>query len=163
MSRPSNFALATIAACAVWAVASSAGHDEKTARPAIHRPDSLDWQPAPPSLPAGAKIALLEGDPAKPGPFVFRVKFPDGYRVPPHTHPKPERMTVISGTLYFGMGEKFDRAGAREMPAGTFGTWPAGMKHYGWAKGETVLQVHGEGPWTITYVNPADDPRKARK
>jgi quercetin dioxygenase-like cupin family protein len=128
----------------------------------IHTPASLKWQDGPPSLPPGAKFAVLEGDPAKAGPFVFRVKLPDGYKVPPHTHPKRERMTVLSGTLYLGVGEKFDTGKGKELPAGTYGTWPAGMKHFAWVKGETVLQVHGEGPWTINYVNPADDPRNKK-
>lgn len=129
----------------------------------IHRPDALAWKDGPPSLPAGAKIAVLEGDPAKDGPFVFRVKVPDGYRIPPHTHPKPERITVISGTFHVGMGELFDAAKGKEMPAGTYGTWPAGMKHFVWVKGETVVQFHGEGPWVINYLNPADDPRNAKR
>jgi len=68
---------------------------------------AIKWQEGPPSLPKGAMVAALEGDPGKAGPFVLRVKMPDGYRVPPHTHPKTERITVISGTLYLGMGEKF--------------------------------------------------------
>jgi hypothetical protein len=163
MHHTGKRASAALVLLTLCTIASWAGHDDKKAMGMIHRPDALAWQDAPASLPAGAKIALLEGDPARPGPFVFRVKFPDGYRVMPHTHPKPERVTVISGTLYFGMGEKFDKSKGREMPAGTFGTWPAGMKHFGWVKGETVLQLHGEGPWTINYLNPADDPRKAKK
>lgn len=160
MFRTGPFALAVFA---LWATPWSAGHDEKPLSEMIHKPTALKWQDAPASLPAGAKIALLEGDPAKPGPFVFRVKMPDGYKVMPHTHPKPERVTVISGTLYIGMGAKYDTTKARAMPAGSYGTWPAEMKHYGWAKGETVLQLHGEGPWAITYLDPADDPRKAKK
>jgi quercetin dioxygenase-like cupin family protein len=128
----------------------------------IHRPSNLKWQDGPPSLPPGAKFVVLEGDPSKAGPFIFRVKLPDGYKVPPHTHPKRERMTVLSGTLYLGVGETFDSGQGKELPAGTYGTWPAGMKHFAWVKGETVLQVHGEGPWIITYVNPADDPRNKR-
>src|SRR5947209_4265774 len=89
----------------------SADHGKNDSEEAsIYRPSALKWQDGPPTLPAGAKFALLEGNPAKPGPFVMRIKFPDGFRVPPHTHPKPERVTVISGTLYLGMGEKFDRA-----------------------------------------------------
>jgi quercetin dioxygenase-like cupin family protein len=104
-------------------------------------------------------IAVLEGDPSKEGPFVFRIKIPDGYRVPPHTHPKTERVTVISGTFNIGMGDKIDPTATRPMPAGTYGYWPSGMKHFVWAKGETVLQFHGMGPWSIQYLNPADDPR----
>jgi quercetin dioxygenase-like cupin family protein len=117
----------------------------------------------PPSLPQGAKIAVLEGNPTKEGPFVFRVKVPDGYRIPPHTHPKSERVTIISGSFHLGMGEKFDPKHAQTLSAGTYGTWPAGMKHFVWVEGETVVQFHGEGPWVINYVNPADDPRKAKK
>ncbi len=126
---------------------------------AIYRSAELKWMDGPPSIPKGAKIAILEGDPSKDGPFVFRIKAPDGYRIPPHTHTKPERITVISGTFNIGMGDKFDESKGQAMPAGTYGQWPAGMKHYVWTKGETVLQFHGMGPWTIAYVNPSDDPR----
>jgi len=125
----------------------------------IHTPDQIKWQDGPPSLPPGAKFAVLEGDPAKEGFFTMRVRMPDGYKVPPHTHAKIEHATVISGTLNFGMGAKFDQTATKVMPAGSFGYWPAGMQHFAWAKGETVLQVHGIGPWSIQYVNPADDPR----
>lgn len=129
---------------------------------AIHTPDQIKWQDGPPSLPPGAKFALLEGDPAKEGFFTMRIRMPDGYKIPPHTHPKVEHVTVISGTFNFGMGAKFDQSATKAMPAGTFGYWPAGMKHFVWAKGETVVQVHGIGPWKIEYLNPADDPRKPR-
>src|SRR5688572_28213784 len=109
---------------------------------AIHTLEQIKWQDGPPSLPPGAKLALLEGDPAKEGFFTMRIRMPDGYKVPPHTHPKIEHVTVISGTLNFGMGSKFDQSATRPMPAGSFGYWPAGMKHFAWAKGETVLQLH---------------------
>lgn len=125
----------------------------------LNRPDGLEWRDGPPSLPKGAQIAALEGDPSKEGPFVFRVKAPDGYRIPVHTHPKTERVTVISGTFNIGMGDKFDQAATEPMPAGTYGFWEAGMKHFVWVKGETIVQFHGQGPWSIQYVNPADDPR----
>jgi quercetin dioxygenase-like cupin family protein len=93
----------------------------------------------------------------------MRLKLPDGYKIMPHTHPKVEHVTVISGTFNLGMGDKFDQASGREMPAGTFGHWPPGMKHFAWAKGETVVQLHGIGPWAINYVNPADDPRHQKQ
>src|SRR5262249_18393882 len=125
-------------------------------------PSDIKWQDGPPSLPKGAKIALLEGDPSKEGPFVMRAKLPDGYKIPPHTHPKDERVTVLSGPRYVGMGGKFDENGGKALPAGSYGRMPAGMKHFGWAKGETVIQVTGEGPWVIEYVNPDDDPRKGK-
>ncbi len=126
----------------------------------LYSPDRIRWKEGPPSLPRGAMIAVLEGDPAKEGPFVFRVKLPDGYRVPPHTHPRTERVTVLSGTFNIGMGAKFDEKATKPMPAGSYGYWKAGMKHFVWTKGETVLQFHGMGPWSIQYVNPEDDPRK---
>jgi hypothetical protein len=148
---------------ATWVVLPADGHDKKEAMNAsLHRQDDLVWKDGPPSLPPGAKIAVLEGDPTKAGPFVFRVKVPDGYKIPPHTHPKPERVTVITGTFHIGMGEKFVADKSEAMPAGTYGTWPAGMTHFVWVKGETVIQFHGEGPWTINYVNPADDPRAGK-
>jgi quercetin dioxygenase-like cupin family protein len=136
------------------------GAEEKDVK--VYTPKDVKWEDAPASLPRGAKVAVLEGDPAKEGPFVMRIKMPDGYRVPPHTHPKPERVTVITGTLNIGMGGTFDAEKCKEMPAGSFGTWPAGMKHFGWMKGETVLQMHGTGPWSLTYVNPKDDPRNQK-
>src|SRR5687768_2349738 len=91
----------------------------------LNQPDSVKWQDGPPSLPKGAQIAILEGDPAKEGPFVFRIKAPDGYRIPVHTHPKTERVTVISGTFNIGMGEEFDEEATEAMPAGTYGFWKA--------------------------------------
>ncbi len=129
----------------------------------LFSPAKIKWQEGPPSLPKGAKIAVLEGDPTKEGPFVFRVKVPDGYRIPPHMHPKIERVTVISGTFHIGMGDKFDEKSGKAMPAGTYGHWPAGMQHFVWVEGETVVQFHGTGPWTIKYINPADDPRSEKK
>jgi quercetin dioxygenase-like cupin family protein len=128
----------------------------------IQTPAQIKWVDGPPSLPPGAKFAVLEGDPSKEGAFTMRVRLPDGYRIPPHIHPKVEHVTVISGVFNFGMGEKFDQSASKEMPAGTFGYWPAGMKHFAWARGETVVQLHGIGPWNIEYLNPADDPRKSK-
>ena len=124
---------------------------------------SIEWKTGPAALPPGAKMAVLEGDPTKEGPFVVRFQFPDGYHVPPHTHPKTERVTIISGTLYLATGEVLDRNSAKNLSAGSFGYWPAGMKHTAWSEGETVIQLHGIGPWQINYVNPADDPRNAKK
>lgn len=128
-----------------------------------HALNLTQWKAGPPSLPAGAQIAVLEGDPTKEGQFVFRVKVPDGYRIPVHTHPKTERVTVIAGTFNIGMGDKFDPQATKAMPAGTYGYWKAGMKHFVWVKGETIVQFHGEGPWTINYVDPKDDPRNSKK
>jgi quercetin dioxygenase-like cupin family protein len=130
---------------------------------ALHSPSEIQWKDGPPSLPAGAKIAVLEGDPSKDGMFVMRVRLPDGYHVPAHTHPKPERVTVLSGTFKLAMGDNPKKADARTLTAGTYGYWPPGMVHAVWIEGETIVQFHGTGPWAINYVNPADDPRTAKK
>ncbi|MDQ3665654.1 MAG: cupin domain-containing protein [Acidobacteriota bacterium] len=139
------------------------GTEARAGEMGFYSPAEVKWENGPGSLPAGAKFAVLEGNPAKEGPFVMRLWLPDGFRIQPHLHPQVERVTVISGIFNIGMGEKFDQSATREMPAGTFGFWPAGMRHFAWARGETVLQLHGTGPWMITYVNPADDPRNAKK
>jgi len=152
--------ITTIAAF-VFTLAPLAFADDHTEGITLNPPDKLEWKDGPPSLPKGAKIAVLEGDPSKEGPFVFRVKAPDGYRIPPHAHPKMERVTILSGTFNIGMGEKFDQKATKAMSAGTYGFWEPHMAHFVWIKGETVAQFHGIGPWQIKYVNPADDPRNA--
>lgn len=129
----------------------------------VRPPSEIPWRQGPESLPPGAEIAVLEGDPSKAGPFVFRVRVPDGYTIPPHTHPKAERVTVIAGTFHIAMGEKLDKTAGQAMATGSFGYWPAGMKHFAWATGETIVQLHGNGPWQINYLDPADDPRNAGK
>jgi len=129
----------------------------------FYAPTTVEWKAGPAAIPPGAKMAILEGDPTKEGPFVVRFQFPDGYHIPPHTHPKTERVTVISGTMLLAMSENLDRSAAKTLTAGTYGFWPAGMKHTAWSEGETVIQLHGIGPWQINYVNPADDPRNAKK
>ena len=134
----------------------------KTAPAAEHRiflQGEIKYVDAPPGLPKGAKVAVLQGDPAAPGVFTMRVMLPAGYRVPPHFHPADENVTVLQGELYMGVGEAFDESKSHSLGAGAFGTMPAGMRHYAFTKAETVFQVHGMGPWGITYVNPKDDPR----
>jgi quercetin dioxygenase-like cupin family protein len=122
--------------------------------------DEVKWGPAPPSLPPGAQAAVLLGSPAKEGPFVLRLKFPSGFTVPPHRHSKDEFVTVISGKFGIASGEKLDRAAAKPLPPGSFVRLPAGMPHYAVADGETVVQINGVGPFDVTYIDPADDPRK---
>lgn len=140
----------------------SADHNVNTAEFSLFPSVNAAWKEGPPSLPKGSQIAILEGDPTKEGPFVFRVKVPDGYRIPPHVHPKMERVTVISGSFNIGMGKDFDPHATREMTAGTYGFWAPNMAHFVWIKGETVAQFHGTGPWSISYLNPADDPRNEK-
>jgi quercetin dioxygenase-like cupin family protein len=127
----------------------------------IVRPGTLKWGPAPPGLPAGAEVAVLVGNPGKAGSaYTIRVKLPSDYRVPPHWHPADENVTVIHGKLLVGRGETFDLKKTEELPAGSYMRMPKGMRHFAAAHGETILQVHGIGPFEITYVNAADDPRK---
>jgi quercetin dioxygenase-like cupin family protein len=125
-------------------------------------PNDVKWGPAPPSLPSGAQIAVLSGDPSKAEPFTIRLKAPDGYKIMPHWHPTDENVTVLEGSFVMGVGEKFDEA-AHAMPAGSFVRMPKGTRHFAMAKGQTVVQVHAVGPFVINYVNPNDDPRKQAK
>ena len=142
------------AACLAQTAGSGAAHVAVT-------PDQVQWGPGPPSLPAGAQMAVLAGDPSQPGAsYTLRAKVPDGYRIPPHWHPVDENVAVIQGTFMIGMGEKFNRAGSHALPAGSFMRMPKEVRHFACVKGETILDVYGLGPFDITYVNPADDPRK---
>ena len=126
----------------------------------IVSPNDVKWSPGPPSIPPGAQAAVLYGDPGKEGLFVLRLKLPKGYRLAPHTHPKPEIVTVISGTFRFGMGETADQSKAQPLGAGSFFAMPPGMAHFAFTDEETVIQLNATGPWSLTYVNPNDDPRK---
>jgi quercetin dioxygenase-like cupin family protein len=162
MKTIAGFAVATLLALVVLPLRLSA-EETQPADMRLYPPTTMEWREGPAAIPPGAKMAVLEGDPTKEGPFVVRFQFPAGYHVPPHTHPKTERVTVISGTLYLAAGEALDRNSAKSLPAGSFGFWPAGMKHTAWSEGETVIQLHGIGPWQINYVNPADDPRNIKK
>lgn len=121
--------------------------------------EEMDWQPGPGSLPAGAEVVMLEGDPAAAGPLTLRLKFPAGYRIPAHSHPAIEHVTVLSGVFHVGMGDAFDEDAGSALPQGGFSVMPVGHNHYAWTEEETVIQLHSVGPWGITYVDPGDDPR----
>src|ERR1051326_6225921 len=129
----------------------------------LFNPADLKWGDVPPGLPPGAKMAVLSGDPTKKGLFTVRMQAPAGYKVPPHSHPTAENLTVISGTFNIGTGDKFDEAAGKALETGGFVVLPAGMKYYAWSTTETVMKNHGKGPFEIKYVNPADDPRNAKK
>ena len=129
---------------------------------AVHSMADIKWGPAPPFLPAGAHAAVLQGDPGSSGEYTLRLQVPDGYIVPPHYHPTDENVSVLSGTLLLGMGDEIDRRTAERLTAGGFMTAKANMHHYAVAVGPTVLQVHGNGPFAITYVRVTDDPRTPR-
>jgi hypothetical protein len=122
-------------------------------------PDKIEYK-LNPALPAGTKTAVLVGDPKKAGPYVLRAKLADGAKIPPHWHPDAENVTVIQGVFLIGTGDKFDETKLKTVPVGGFMHMPKEMRHFATVKGETILQVHGIGPFEINYVNPADDPRK---
>jgi len=156
-----------IAIAAGAAGAQTAKKAEPAAKPAMGKhvaiaPSDIKWGPAPATLPAGAQMAVLDGDPGKAVPFVIRAKFPDGYRVQPHWHPTDENVAVLSGTFLVGMGDTFDEKSMTTLAAGGFAHMPKTMHHYAAAKGETVIQIHGVGPFVVNYVNPADDPSKKK-
>jgi hypothetical protein len=130
--------------------------------PLLETPSTTVWFAGPRSLPPGAKMVVLDGDPDKEGSFTLRLLLPDEYTIPPHSRPSIERITIISGSLLMGGGSKLDKSICHPMPVGTFGRFPPGMKRYYWTQGETVVQLHGIGPWKIDYVNQGDDPRKKK-
>ena len=141
-------------------VAATSAADASQTPPPSHvmlQPADIKWRPRRP----GAEIAVVAGHPDIPGaPFVMRMRYTGVVRVPPHWHPTDEHITVLSGTFVMGMGEKSEERGTRELSAGAFAWVPAKMPHYAWSKADTVVQVHGLGPFAINYVNPSDDPAK---
>lgn len=144
-------------------IAVQAASKEKAAAAPDHvmyKANDIKWGEAPPALPAGAKLAVLMGDPNKPGPFILRIKAPSGYRVMPHWHPTAESVTVLSGTFHVGMGDKWDDKALQALGSGSFAMMNAKARHFAITKGETVVQVSGMGPFVINYVDPADDPSK---
>lgn len=149
----SLFALA-----AATLVATSAVQAGDMDSPMPFRAESIEYAPAPPVLPAGAEITVLSGNPFAEGQFVLRLKFPEGYVVPAHIHSGDELITVISGEFNVGHGKTVDRSAATLLTAGGFVEMPAGHPHFAWTTAETVVQIHGPGPFDITYMNPADNP-----
>ena len=123
----------------------------------VLKPDAIQWG-ASPRLPKGAQVAVIYGNPAKEGHYIILAKMPDGYSVPAHWHNSTENVTVISGTFNVGMGNKLDKTKGEAIGPGGFFSSGAKMNHYAWAKGDTLIQVTGIGPFDVTYVNPKDDP-----
>ena len=122
-------------------------------------PDELKWADVA-SVPPGAKVTVIEGPLNEAVPITFRLKFPADYKLPAHWHPGIEHVTVISGTFNMGTGDKLDPSKTRPLSAGSVAIMQPKTNHFAWTKEETIVQVHGVGPWAINYVNPADDPRK---
>ena len=127
-----------------------------------YTPGEMQWSDAPPIIPAGAKMAVLDGNPMGDEIYTLRLRLPDGYKVGPHWHPKREEVTVITGALKLGMGDKFEDAKLKSYPAGSFFYMDPDMHHFAQAKGATEIQIHGRGPVAFNYVNPSDDPSKKK-
>lgn len=128
--------------------------------PIVAKSADVELEPGPPSLPEGARFAVLEGDPAQAAPLTFRLWFPANYRVPPHGHSVIEHVTVLEGTLHLELSEEATYTGGVALSAGDFGALPRREVHAAWTEDEPVLfQLHSTGPWSITYVNSEDDPR----
>ena len=125
-------------------------------------PKDIKWGPAPPAIPKGAKIAVLQGDPFKSGPFVMRLMVPAGYTIPPHWHTQDESLTVISGSLYFGKGDRAETSNAPTITAGAFHYLSGRDHHYLVAKTPSVIQINGNGPFDVTYINVTDDLQKSK-
>jgi quercetin dioxygenase-like cupin family protein len=157
-------ALVAIAACSKDSSTSGANTapnaSATTASTAASPQQNVQWSPAPPMFPPGAEIAVLQGDPSKAEPFTVRLRFPNGYKIPPHTHPTTENVTVLSGTFLAGMGTQFVESTMQAFGRDEFISVPAEHAHYAMAQGLTVIQLHGVGPVAFTYINPADDPRR---
>ena len=152
----------SVLACSLMGVAALASVAPAAAADGhvVMKPNDVKWGTAPPSLPKGAEAAAVYGDPSKEGLFAMRLKLPKGYRIAPHTHPKPEVVTILSGTLRLGMGAAADQAKATPLPAGSFFAMEPGMAHYVFADEDTVLQLNSTGPWGLNYINANDDPRQ---
>lgn len=160
MFRPLSLAVLALC-CAAPATRAQTPHAPTGHEHRLFTPAELQWSAGPASLPTGAHATVLEGNPANEGPFTIRLRLPDGYRIPPHWHPGIEHVTVLSGVFVVGRGERASAEGVTELPQGGFMLMPPRTPHHAVARGETVVQLHGMGPWSIHYVNAADDPRKS--
>jgi quercetin dioxygenase-like cupin family protein len=122
-------------------------------------PEAIEWKPFP-AFPAGARLAIMVGHPAEPGPYVVRVKLPAGAKLMPHKHPEDRIYTVMSGVFYIGLGERFDGDKMKAYPAGSVIVLPGETWHFHWAmSGEYVTQVSAIGPLGLEYHDVRDDPR----
>jgi quercetin dioxygenase-like cupin family protein len=155
-----------ITAAAIVTGGSIAAVHAQTHKHVVQTPQEAQWGPAPPMLPAGAQIAVLAGDPTKSAPYAVRLKFPANYAIPAHSHPTDEHVVVVSGALTFGMGDTLakDAAANKTLAVGGFALMPANMNHFAFTTSqETTIVLYGQGPVEFKYVNPADDPRSAKK
>jgi hypothetical protein len=165
--------LVAIAACSKTAASSDSTGSPNPTAPAVtsqsaqsaqsaaaqHGPQrDLQWGPAPAVFPPGAEFVVMQGDPSKAEEFTVRLRLPSGYKIPPHTHPTVENVTVLTGTFLAGTGTTFVESDLQPFGLDGFHSIPAEHEHYAMAHGRTIVQVHGIGPFALTYVNPADNP-----
>ena len=151
--------LLSISAITVYAALSGSAPGQQMGEHKIFTPTNIKWGPAPAPLPGGAQAAVLYGDPTKDETFALRLKVSKAYHIPPHTHPKPEIVTVVSGVVRLGMGATDDHGKAQVLPAGSFFALPPGEAHYFFADTDAVVQINGSGPWGIDYLDKKNDPR----
>ncbi len=158
ITRSTTVHLATVALALTVTVTTAVAQSTHVLVPA----DKVQWGPAPPALPAGAEISVLEGNPSEKGAVTIRLRFPANYNIPPHWHNMTERVTVLTGALHVGMGDTLDRRASQKLDPGGFVLLPAKMHHFAWTTTTTIVQINLEGPFDIFYVNPTDDPQKSR-
>lgn len=158
-----NHAISLLTAAGVLLLAvssaSAQSHAQGHAGHMMILPPDLKWAEVP-SLPKGAQITVIEGPLNEAKPITARIKFPANYKLPAHHHPVIEHVTVLSGTFHMGTGDKLDPSKTMALTAGGFAIMPPGTPHFAWTAEETIVQIHSVGPWGVTYVNPADDPRR---
>ena len=154
--------LIAVAVVLVPVAGAALAQQSKSAHVAVNIAD-LKWGDPPPVFEKGAAFTVVSGDPGKPGIFVARLRMPAGYKINPHWHPTDEHVTVMAGTFAVGMGEKFDAATMKKLPAGGYVLLPAESRHYAMATTAATVQIEGLGPFALTYVNAADDPSKRGK
>ena len=125
-------------------------------------PEEIDWKSFP-ALPSSVRLAVVTGQPSKPGPYTIRVKVPRDVKLMPHLHSEDRVYTVISGVFYIGSGDEFDADKLEAYPPGAVIILPGNTSHFHYAKsGEYVAQVTGIGPLGFEYVNSKDDPRNEK-
>ena len=145
------------------AAAADGAHGDRVGAVTLVDGAAVKWEKGPPNLPKGTEISAIAGDPAKPGPFVLRVKFPANTVIAPHTHAKAETLTILSGSIFHQHGTKVDKTKGAELRTGGFVFLPEMMPHALWTTDEAViLQVSGSGPFGVDYLDPADDPSKTK-
>lgn len=146
-------------ACCLFTVCVGFSMPSVAAEHPMQTDEAAQWGDAAPMLPAGAKIAVLSGDPGGDDLYTVGLKFPAHYAIPAHFHPKDGHLTVLRGTLFMGMGDKLDTRSGKALPMGSFAITPTGVNHYVYTKDEVIILLHGMGPVDFIYVDPADDPR----